>query len=351
MRSRPLALAPLLIACTVRYEPPASGVLPGADTDPSANGPAPLDTGTGEDLTDSSGDGIPDTQDNCPDEHNPDQADLDGDGVGDACDPDIDGDLIPNEVDPWPLDAAWPGRASNETIYAHTSSQLFSMFVGMEPVQQPQLIASFSRDGNNTPLSGFTDIGINRWGVLWAITFSHVYVCRPRDARCRQVGSFQGGASHNGLSFFPASLIDPGADPLDEVLIASGGNLLTRITLSGSTANTHTIATLPHNYVSSGDLYYLGGHGGFMTVNGSGNDRLISLTLSPGGVSVSDVAANAGYSSLWGVAGWVDGLIYAFDVSGAVVRYEPTGARSLVANTPHAWWGAGVVTLAQPQQP
>ncbi len=53
-------------------------------------------------LPDADGDGIPDEQDNCPDVPNPDQADLDGDGVGDACDDDIDGDGILNEDDNCP---------------------------------------------------------------------------------------------------------------------------------------------------------------------------------------------------------------------------------------------------------
>ena len=50
-------------------------------------------------LTDSDGDGVPDTRDNCPAIYNPDQADMDHDGIGNACDDDVDGDGIPNDLD------------------------------------------------------------------------------------------------------------------------------------------------------------------------------------------------------------------------------------------------------------
>jgi hypothetical protein len=43
-------------------------------------------------LGDSDGDGVPDASDNCPDVPNAGQTDTDGDGLGDACDPDDDGD-------------------------------------------------------------------------------------------------------------------------------------------------------------------------------------------------------------------------------------------------------------------
>jgi hypothetical protein len=48
---------------------------------------------------DSTGDGVGDLIDNCPTMENPDQADLDSDSYGDACDPDIDGDGIVNSID------------------------------------------------------------------------------------------------------------------------------------------------------------------------------------------------------------------------------------------------------------
>ena len=44
-------------------------------------------------------DGILDVDDNCPFVVNDDQLDTDGDGIGDACDPDVDGDGVPNEND------------------------------------------------------------------------------------------------------------------------------------------------------------------------------------------------------------------------------------------------------------
>ena len=58
---------------------------------------------------DSDFDGVPDGIDNCGTAwvpvFNPDQRDTDGDGQGDACDPDIDGDGLPNRIDPCPYDS------------------------------------------------------------------------------------------------------------------------------------------------------------------------------------------------------------------------------------------------------
>jgi len=54
-------------------------------------------------VLDADGDGVPDDEDNCPDAANADQADLDGDGAGDACDVDDDNDGVSDGADNCPV--------------------------------------------------------------------------------------------------------------------------------------------------------------------------------------------------------------------------------------------------------
>ena len=67
---------------------------------------APGVCGCGFADTDSDSDSVADCLDNCPANANADQADLDGDGEGDACDPDVDGDGVANGDDACPATAA-----------------------------------------------------------------------------------------------------------------------------------------------------------------------------------------------------------------------------------------------------
>ncbi len=56
--------------------------------------------------TDTDGDGVPNTEDNCPNKANTDQLDTDGDQQGNACDVDDDNDNDPDDTDCAPLNSA-----------------------------------------------------------------------------------------------------------------------------------------------------------------------------------------------------------------------------------------------------
>jgi beta-lactam-binding protein with PASTA domain len=70
---------------------------------PAGTGGGFIDVVVSSGFPDSDSDGIADALDNCPNDSNPDQADVDGDGAGDACDADIDGDGVEDTLDSCPL--------------------------------------------------------------------------------------------------------------------------------------------------------------------------------------------------------------------------------------------------------
>jgi len=65
---------------------------------------------------DSDADGVLDRSDNCPTVANVDQQDLDTDGQGDACDPDIDGDGVANDQDAFPNDPRYSADTEGDGL-------------------------------------------------------------------------------------------------------------------------------------------------------------------------------------------------------------------------------------------
>ncbi|MCR4347283.1 MAG: S8 family serine peptidase [Sulfuricaulis sp.] len=89
-------------------------------------------TGNGRISLDADGDGYNHDTDNCPLVSNPTQTDLDGDGSGDACDDDIDGDGLTNvqEValgtDPYNSDTDGDGLTDNAEVNTYGTNPLLA---------------------------------------------------------------------------------------------------------------------------------------------------------------------------------------------------------------------------------
>jgi hypothetical protein len=346
-----------LSACTVTPPPDLGGDDKAGDTDTLADTPDPSETDAPPDTdsppatvdtgtpADRDGDGVPDRDDPCPDVANTAAADLDSDGTGDDCDDDIDGDGVPNADDPWPLLVDWPGVATSETIYAHTSSRLFRFNV---ITQQIDPVGDFTFDRNPGEV---TDIAIDRWGVMSAVTFRDAFVCNPRSAACRWLGTLPPG-DNNGLTFVPPGVLDP----VDDVLIGTSGGNWYQLTLAGQRYQSNALGQYDNQgSTSSGDAFSLEGVGTFASVDFRGNasyDTLVAIDPATGNIQRSIVRFTGGpgdFSQVWGLAGWTDGYVYAFDGSGAVLQVDLASASyRVLVQTPHAWWGAGVRTVVPP---
>jgi hypothetical protein len=133
---------------------------------------------------DADGDGVPDSSDNCASTPNADQADADGDDVGDACDstpngPDADGDGVPDSSDNCPdtananqadADGDGAGNACDSNSYAPSVNSPAADESGLEGGALSTNGSFSDQDGNSslsiTTVSGagtVTDNGNGTW--------------------------------------------------------------------------------------------------------------------------------------------------------------------------------------------
>ena len=97
-------------------------------------------------------DEIPDKDDNCTFDANPDQADLDKDGLGDVCDPDIDGDQLFNDADCEPMNGSiFPG---NPEVCNGIDDNCDGIVDGMDSVLCVIFYDDADQDGSGTTESG-----------------------------------------------------------------------------------------------------------------------------------------------------------------------------------------------------
>lgn len=287
---------------------------------------------------DDDNDGKPDMMDNCALVPNADQKDTDGDMLGDVCDDDLDGDSIPNPDDLFPNDKNMPGVVVPYKIYAHTSSTLYTVDVMNYAVSQVTTF-KFSNDGCDHSV---TDVAIDRWGVLYGITFGCAYVIHPQTAQATKLGSLP--QSFNGLTMVPKGVIDQNKDTLIGISNAGGWY---QLTLMNGVFNAKLLGTYGAGYTSAGDAFSIEGVGTYAAVNKQGvANATVIVDVDPAtGKVKSDLATLNGYPTVYGLAGW-EGLILAFDSSGNVIKVDPmTKQVTPLGNKGAAWWGAGVGTV------
>ena len=341
MRYTPLAAALILTwACTPSFPKDSTApVETDADADSDTDADADTDpTGdTDTDTTDlptgpsdSDLDGVMDDVDNCVDDGNPDQVDGNGDGVGDACD-DEDLDGIPDGFDPFPFDPVLPGVAQGDVIYANTAGTLYEVNVAGLTV---------TTIGPFKGASDVTDLAIDQYGVLYATTFTSLFVCSPDTADCWYLADLP-EINYNGMMFVAAGVIDPWFDTLI-VLNEDGGYF--DIDRSSLPLVAQQIGDLGGSWKVGGDAFSVSGQDSLAAVYKGGKGSSLVVIDPATGTAGAVFAELPDHNAVYGLAG-VNGFVLAFDGSGDVIAFDAaTGAQTDILPTNKTWWGAAIRT-------
>lgn len=228
-------------------------------------------------------------------------------------------------------------RPSTRTRYAHTAYELFRFDVNTLAVTR------VGRWGGDALGVFPTDLAIDRFGVVYVTDGPDLFVCRPDTAACRRLGS--AGVGANGLTFVPPGTLDPVRD----VLVGMGGVQWTRVDRVGASFTVTPLGTFDDlGSFSSGDAFSIDGVGTFATITIDNRDTLVRLDPLTGRIEEELFAFTRGVQArqIWGLAGWIDGFIYAFAASGEVFQFDPaTNDVRVAVATSNGWWGAGVRTI------
>lgn len=226
----------------------------------------------------------------------------------------------------------------NGVIYAHSDQQLYSVNPDTLAVT---LVGPFGWPAGTT-FEQMTDIAVDKDGGIIGVSFGSVYRVDPITVECTFLSFL--ATSFNGLSFVPASEIDP-----------TGAEILVGTTLDGSvwqldpmTGMSTQIGAYGGNYISSGDIVSVDGFGTIATVKEGTSDAIDILARIDfaAGATATPIGTNTGIYDIWGVGFW-KGKVYGFTATNEFVQIDvTTGVATLIEDGPVNWWGAGVTTMA-----
>ena len=119
-----------------------------------------------------------------------------------------------------------------------------------------------------------TDVGIDRNGVLYGVTFDRGYVCHPQTAQCWNLGTLPG--TYNGLTWIPAGTLDPNKDSLIGI---SNPGAWTHLKINMGMIMSMVLGSYGPGYSSAGDAFSIEGVGTFAAVNKNGVNGTVIVTV------------------------------------------------------------------------
>jgi hypothetical protein len=229
----------------------------------------------------------------------------------------------------------------NGTLFAHTKDTLYTLDVAKGAMVS---VGKFSFDKKKGLV---TDIALDQFRNLWAVTFDDLFSCDADSAKCKWVAGLP--EEFNGLTFIPESLV-PGSKQEALIGISEDGdwNWIKPDGKGGMTLK--KLGKYGGGWLSSGDAFSVVGIGTFATLKkkSGGIDSLASVDPKTG--KILKVIGSTGAKGLFGFAWWAD-VFYGFSNDGKLWEIDVTTGKATVSaaiKVPSGvkWWGAGVSTRA-----
>lgn len=258
-----------------------------------------------------------------------------------------------NEVDADPEDTGFqfdPPDSGEEDIavapvpgnlFAHTKDKLYTLDNDTLKMVEVGLFTFDKKKGL------VTDIALDQFRNLWAITFTDLFDCDADTAKCKWVAKLP--KEFNGLTFIPETLV-PGSKQEALIGISESGDWNWIKPDGKGSVTMKKLGSYGGGWLSSGDAFSVVGIGTFATVKkkSGGIDTLASIDPKTG--KIVKTIGSTGAKGLFGFA-WAANSFYGFSSDGSIYVIDvntgkATKSTQIVTPKGAKWWGAGVSTRA-----